>query len=187
MTTDIAPGIGIVAIDSLDKSIASKFKDLVAKLKENDVLVLDFRFTRYGDIAGGQTMLSELLPKDTPLFVEKDSVSEKKYYSQSTNTAKKIIGKIVVLQSKDAGGISEAVTHVLKKHFKTLVIGEASSGIMHVKALVTVENSFSLLIPTREIRGSDGTIWNGKPITPDIFSPNIMNFDLTLVKELLKI
>lgn len=168
--SSIVGNIGIIEVRNLIKEhTANDFSSALNYFETQKIkkIVIDFRFNESADFDSGIKFMEQLLPNNSPLFIYK-SKNKQQIFTTNNNLLQKRDLQFYVLQSSKAGGMSEIITRLLKKHFYTKVIGQKSQGYALISELVPVAHGLSIIVRKAEITDLNNNRWHTNTIFPDV-------------------
>lgn len=178
----------------LDISIFSgttvnQFKQALAKVKDNELLIIDLRGNTGGRLDVASDMLSLMFDKNKIIYQTDDGNKVEKFYS---NGHKNINNKIIILVDENSASASEIMIGALKEHLGAKLVGKKTYGKGTVQQLKTLPSGIQYKITTKKWLTPNGNFINEKGFEPDylveqdksFFENNERSKDLQLKKAL---
>jgi hypothetical protein len=143
-------------------------------LATSNAIILDMRYSKGGDVALIQVIISQLYKKDTTIHLNN-------FYHRASNTSSSLFTianlkgtkmpniPVYVLISKNTFSAAEALAYNLQSLHRATIVGEVSAGGANAGNTEILTNLFSLFLPTEKtINPITGTNWEGVGVIPDV-------------------
>lgn len=167
--------IGYIQINSFGEKTPSEFHSAIVDLKKSGAkgLLLDFRFNGGGYLTSAQTMLSELLPRNSKIVTIKENnpINNESLFTNLLSSPDTEI-PVVVLVNAYSASASEIVAGAIQDYKRGIIIGTKTYGKGSVQEMFPLgDGSMIKITIARWYTPNDKNI-DSEGIDPDI----IVNF-----------
>ena len=167
--------IGYIQINSFGEKTPSEFHSAIVDLKKSSAkgLLLDFRFNGGGYLTSAQTMLSELLPRNSKIVTIKENnpINNESLFTNLLSSPDTEI-PVVVLVNAYSASASEIVAGAIQDYKRGIIIGNKTYGKGSVQEMFPLgDGSMIKITIARWYTPNDKNIDN-EGIDPDI----VVNF-----------
>ena len=165
--------IGYLKLDKFldSEESTNSYKNAINEVKNSNALILDLRNNAGGSpraairlvemlVDLGKKNLFQITNRNYPYFME--SSGDQPIFANSK-------APIFILTSNETASAAEAVTFLLEFERGAVIIGERTVGAGNLATKYSVDDDFTLLVPTSLVRHYEtGKSWENNGIVPDV-------------------